>query len=215
MRRSACCARLPARCRAREEDLQVPVRVQLGLADGVDHPGCPAVHPCGALRCRGGEDQLRTNAGPISAISWATKLPIEKPRRSTRSNSIAIEERDGIARHLLNRAGSRPVRSADTGVVERDDPTVARERINERRIPVVKVAAEVLQQHQRHCADADVTVGVVETVGGTDNLRRCVCVRLFLCRRHWRLRGRYVYGQRERLTSKLASSEMAILHLFR
>ena len=48
---------------------------------GIERPCMPAA-PCGADDAR---ISRRTLAGLVSAISWATKLPSEKPRMSTRA----------------------------------------------------------------------------------------------------------------------------------
>ncbi len=48
---------------------------------------CIPAPPCGADDA---SITLRTSPGLIRTISWATKLPIEKPRMSTWSNPIAV-----------------------------------------------------------------------------------------------------------------------------
>jgi hypothetical protein len=83
------------------------------------------------------------------------------------------DERDGVAGHLLDgvRGGAGGV--ADPAVVERDDPPVAGQRVDQRGIPVVQISAEVLEQDQRQHAlapAAGVTVGVLDAVGCADSL---------------------------------------------
>ena len=61
--------------------------------------------------------------------------------------------------------------AADSGVVERDDPPRGGQRVDQRRVPVVQVLADVLEQDQRRpvlVAAAGVAVGVVDAVRGTD-----------------------------------------------
>ena len=63
-------------------------------------------------------------------------------------------------------------RGADADVVERDHASIRGERVDESGIPVVEVAAEVLQQDERHITFAEVAVGVLDPVVGRDSLRR-------------------------------------------
>ena len=113
-------------------------------------------------------------AGRTSAICCATKLPMEKPSRSAWLSSMRGEERDGVARHLLDGVRGGAGGAADSGVVERHDPPGRRQRVDQRRVPVVEIPAEVLEQDQRHrtLAAAGVAVGVVHAVGRTDQLVR-------------------------------------------
>jgi hypothetical protein len=41
------------------------------------------VHPSGAWGADDAKTTFRSSAGRTSAISWATKLPMEKPKMST------------------------------------------------------------------------------------------------------------------------------------
>jgi hypothetical protein len=58
----------------------------------------------------------------------------------------------------------------DAGVVERYDAPPGGQDIDESTVPILQVAAEVLQQHQRYRAGADFAVGVVDAVVGVDDL---------------------------------------------
>jgi hypothetical protein len=80
-----------------------------------------------------------------------------------------LEERDGIARHLGDRARGGARRSGHSGVVERDDPPVARQRVDQSGVPVVEVAAEMLEEHQRRRPGADLAIRVLDPVRGTDH----------------------------------------------
>jgi hypothetical protein len=84
------------------------------------------------------------------------------------------EERDGVAGHLPDGLRGGAGGAADPGVVERHDPPGRRQRLDQRRVPVVQVPAEVLEQDQRHraLAAAGVAVGVVDAVDPADQLVR-------------------------------------------
>jgi hypothetical protein len=71
---------------------------------------CIPAAPCGAAEAR---TSLRTIAGRVSAICCATKLPIEKPSRSTSLSPIAARK----AR------ASRAICSMVSGVVPVEPPT--------------------------------------------------------------------------------------------
>ena len=130
---------------------------------------CMPAAPCGAEEAR---TSRRTIAGRTSAICWATKLPIEKPSRSTWLNSMAAM--NAMASRAICSIGVRGGAggAADSGVVERHDPPGGGQRVDQRRIPVVEIPAEVLQQDQRRraLAAAGVAVGVLDAVGRADSL---------------------------------------------
>src|SRR4051812_24122612 len=103
---------------------------------------CIPLAPCGAEEA---STTLRTVEGRTSAISWARKLPIENPSRSTSPNVERVDEVDRVERHLRDRVRRPPTRRSHPLVVEGDHSTAAGERVDERGIPVVEVAAKVLQ----------------------------------------------------------------------
>src|SRR5262249_40003600 len=74
---------------------------------------------------------------------------------------------------VRRRAGRR----GDADVVERHHAPLCRERVHERWVPVVEVAAEVLQEDEGHSALAGVAVGVLDAVTARDSLSRHVGVR--------------------------------------
>src|ERR1700728_731761 len=76
-------AGLPAGVGAGEEYVEVLLRAGLRGADGSDHLRAPAMHTGCALRRREASTTRRAIAGRISVTSWATKLPMENPSRST------------------------------------------------------------------------------------------------------------------------------------
>ena len=60
-----------------------------------------------------------------------------------------IDEGDRIAGHLGDVLRNDACRAAHPAVVDEDDLAVARQAIDEERVPAVEVAAEVLQHHER------------------------------------------------------------------
>ena len=69
--------------------------------------------------------------------------------------------------------GHGAARSADAGVVEQDHFAGSRQRVDERGVPVVEVAAEVLKQYERRSARrgiAEAAVGVADAVPSFDGL---------------------------------------------
>jgi hypothetical protein len=108
------------------------------------------VHARRALGPVAASTSRRTSVGRTSAISCATNPPIENPSRSIRSRPSGADERDHLARRLRDRAARLPRRGPDAGIVDQDHLALGGERIGQRGVPVVEVAAEVLQQHQRH-----------------------------------------------------------------
>jgi hypothetical protein len=60
-----------------------------------------------------------------------------------------IEECDGIIDHLVDGVRRRAAGGADAGVVEGDHVASGREAVDQRRVPVVDVSSEVLQQDDR------------------------------------------------------------------
>ena len=112
----------------------------------------------------------------MSAISCATKLPSEKPSRSIRSSRIAS----------MKAIASWAIASTVFGVAPVVPPTPTLSNATTRRsaasasieggIPVVEVAAEVLQQDERHIALPEVAIGVLDPVRGGDALDRSLGV---------------------------------------
>jgi hypothetical protein len=76
--------------------------------------------PCGAAEA---STTLRAIAGLVNAISCATKLPIENPRRSTWSKSIAA----------MKARASDAIRRTVLGVVPVEPPTPALSKVMTRR----------------------------------------------------------------------------------
>ena len=82
---------------------------------------CMPAAPCGADDAR---TSLRTIAGRTSAICCATKLPMEKPSRSTWPNCMAA----------MNAMASRAICSIVSGVMPVEPPTPALSNVTTRRV---------------------------------------------------------------------------------
>jgi hypothetical protein len=102
-----------------------------------------------------------------------------------------LEEGDRVVRHCFDGPRRRAGRGSDADVVERDHSSIRSERVDERGVPVVEVAAEVLQEDQWHLTFAEVAVRVLDRVVGRDSPSRSVGVshwyfgpRLFGCGCH-------------------------------
>jgi hypothetical protein len=98
----------------------------------------------------------------------AEQVDLRQPERA--------DEVDDVRRGLGDVVAWRAGRTAHPGVVDGDDFAAFGERVEQRRIPVVEVAPETLQQKQRCCVGvrvAEAAVGVVDAVGcGDRQVRR-------------------------------------------
>ena len=83
----------------------------------------------------------RLTPGSTAAEVWITRGGITQIE--------GVQEGQGVVRHRGDgaRRGSR--RPGDAGIVEEDHFAKGGERVHEGGVPVVEVAAEVLQQHKR------------------------------------------------------------------
>ena len=91
--------------------------------------------PCIPAAPRGADEartSRRTMDGLISAISCATKLPIEKPRRSALARSSASRKAIASRAHWATVDGVAPARPVHTDVVERDDAPGRGQRVDQR-----------------------------------------------------------------------------------
>jgi hypothetical protein len=71
--------------------------------------------------------------------------------------------------HGLDGARRPATRGGDAHVVEGDHAALRHEPVDESGVPVVEVAAEVLQQDERHITDAEVAVRVLDRILGSDS----------------------------------------------
>ncbi len=126
------------------------------------HPGC-------ALGAEDESARLPTTVGRISAISWAMKLPRENPRISTWSNSIAATNAMASCAICATVLGVVPVEPPTTTFVEGNDPPSRYQRVNQRWISVVQIAAEMLEEDYRHRTVAELTIRVVDAIRSADH----------------------------------------------
>src|ERR1700751_4615473 len=105
------------------------------------------------------------------------------------------DESNGIAGHLLDPGGSCSSRGPDTHIVERYDAPPSGQAVDQGRIPILQIAAEVLQQYQRDCAAADFTVGVGDAVVGVNDLIGSCAVADFCCGGHVAVLWKYLVSQ--------------------
>ena len=128
------------------------------------------MHAGRALGRRGRENQPADDSRPDQRDLLRDEAANREAEQTNLADLHGGDERDGIARHLLDGVGGGAGGAADSGVVERHNPPGRRERVDQRRVPVVEIPAEVLEQDQRHrtLAAAGVAAGVVDAVGGTD-----------------------------------------------
>ena len=130
---------------------------------------CMPAAPCGAADARTsrrhGRPGQRDLLGDEAADREAEQVDLVEVHRG--------EEREGVAGHLLDGVGVVPVEPPTPALSNGDDPPVARQRVDQRGIPVVEVPAEMLEKDKRHATlAAGVTVRVVDAVGRADQLVR-------------------------------------------
>jgi hypothetical protein len=113
----------------------------------------------------------------MSAISCATKAADREAEQVDPLNVDGVEEGDRVVGHGFDCVRRRTGRRPDADVVERDHASLRGEGVDQRGIPVVEVAAEVLEQDERHIAVTEVAVRVLDRVAGRDSLGRNVGVR--------------------------------------
>jgi hypothetical protein len=123
-------------------------------------------------RRRGGEDEPANDRRPHQRDLLGNEAADGETEQVGVVKLHGGEERDRVAGHLLDGVRGGSGGTADSGVVEGHDPPGRRQRVDQRRIPVVQVPAEVLEQDQRHRAlpAAGVTVGIVDAVSGSNQL---------------------------------------------
>ena len=112
----------------------------------------------------------------MSAISCATKLPSEKPSRSTRCKLIASMNAMASWAIASTVFGVVPVVAPTPTLSNATTPSIRGEGVDEGGVPVVEVAAEVLQQDERHITGAEVAVRVLDRILGSDSFDRGIGV---------------------------------------
>ena len=110
---------------------------------------CISIPPCGPVLA---STSRRTICGPRRMSSCAIIPPIENPSRSIRvSPSASVNAMTSRAISVMG-ARNGPRRQADPGVVHSDNLAARGEGAEQQRIPVIQVAAKMLQHHQRQHA---------------------------------------------------------------
>ena len=133
------------------------------------------MHADCALRRRGGQHNPPGDRRPDQRDLLGDEAADGEPEQVHLAQLQGGDKRDRFPRHLSHGARCRSRGAADARVVEGDDPPACCQRVNQRGIPAVEVAAEVLEQHQRQGAAGlatGVAVGVVDAIGRADGLVR-------------------------------------------
>ena len=145
------------------------------------------------------------NSGATSGSSWPTPspprgaVPTSTTRRTSSGRSTSdllrdesahreaeqidvlesecVDQRGGVPRHPGDGVGCRAGAESDSGVVGEDHLAAGGERVGNRRVVVVEVAHEVLQQHDRGAAGvSEAAVGEAGSVRFNELGRRGVVV---------------------------------------
>ena len=143
-------------------------------------PITSGVHPCFPAAPCGADDASISRLsmpGLISALSCATKLPMENPSMSTRPNSMAVRNAIASCAIWVTVLGVVPVEPPTPTLSNVTTRRPADKSVDQGRIPVVEVPAEVLQQNQRDRALTLLAVGVVDPIRSLDRLVRNTRVR--------------------------------------
>ena len=151
----------------------------LRSADRADDLRRPPEHADRALGAEEASTRRRTMAGRTRATCWATKLPMEKPRRSTWLKPMATTNAMASRAICSMVSGVVPVEQAHSGVVECHDPPGRGQRVDQRTqdpsCPGFRGSAGGGPGHLALAlaitGTAGVTVGIVDAVGGADSVR--------------------------------------------
>ena len=130
------------------------------------------MHPGRTLRCRGREHDASEQVGADERDLLRNEAADREAEQVDLLELHRLDEGDRVVGHRLDRVRRRACRGADAGVVERDHAPFRGERVDQGRVPVVEVAAEVLQQDEGHLPVTEVAVGVFDPVVGGDSLGR-------------------------------------------
>ena len=170
IRPAACWPALRLVLRGGEEDAEVFLRRRLRLADRADDLRRPAMHPRRALGCRGREHDAPQEVGADERDLLGDEAAEREAEQIDALELHRLEEGDRVVGHRLDGVRRRAGRGADADVVEGDHASLGGELVDQRGVPVVEVAAEVLQQDERDIAFTLVAVGVLDPVVGRDSL---------------------------------------------
>ena len=126
------------------------------------------MHPGGALRRRGRKNQAPDDGRPDQRDLLRDEAADGEPEDVGLAEAHGGDEIDRVVRHLPDRVRGVSGRTAYPGIVKGDDPPVRGQGVDQRRIPAVEVAAEMLEQDERYLALARIAVGVVDAAGRAD-----------------------------------------------
>src|SRR6201987_1694533 len=188
-------ARLPTRRRRGEKDVEITLRVRLRLAHRIDYLGGPAVHAGPASWRGGGQHNSAHHIGPDKCDLLGNEAADREPEDIDAWNIQCGDESNGIAGHLLDCVGSVSGRGPDARIVERYDAPLSGQGVDQGRVPILQIAAEVLQQYQRDCAGADFTVGVGDAVVSVNDLIGSCAVADFCRGGHVAILRKYLVSQ--------------------
>jgi len=95
-----------------------------------------------------------------------------------------LDECDRVVSHRIDGVRRHAGRAANAAVVEGDNAPPDGQGVDQSRIPVIEIPAEVLQQNERHLAGTEIVVRVLDAVFGRDSPdRRIGVTRLRIARR--------------------------------
>ena len=174
--------------RWREEDRQ-PHQILRVIDRGEQWRGVRGelTHALAAARTCADEDQSPDELGSIDGDLLGDISAHREAEQIDVLEAESVDQRGGVPGHLGDGLRRGAGAQSDAGVVGEDHLTVGGEVIGDRRVVVVEVAHEVLQQHDRR-ADrvAEAPVGETDSVG-VDELGRRGVVRVRLAVHGWLL----------------------------
>jgi hypothetical protein len=93
-------------------------------------------------------------------MTWGDHAAHREPEQVDPVESKSVDERDSVARHVLDRLGGLAPRRPDAAVVEREHVSLRGDAVNRTGVPVVQHGAEVVQEDHRHTGlRAELAVG--------------------------------------------------------
>jgi len=163
----------PAGLGALEEDGEQIVRARLVAEAGLTYLVDPAVHVPATLRASSAQHETADLMRAHQRDLLGDEASHGKPVQVVGAQAQGIGERDRVHRHLGHGAWD-PVRgAAHPGVVQQDHLALLGDNVDQDRVPVVDVAAIVLEEHQGQGRGAGVAVapvGITDAVRGFDAL---------------------------------------------
>src|SRR5262245_26975111 len=116
------------------------------------------------LRSGGGEHNTSEPLRPDQRYLLGDHAPDREAEQVDLLEAHRVREGDRAVGHLFDSARRTAAGAPDADVVEGDDAALRRKCVDQCGVPVVEVAAEVLQQHDRDVASTEVAIGVVDPI---------------------------------------------------